>query len=335
MRKRDLVAEINSIKSRTEFNSRYDFSSRLYDIEYALNEFSEYNGNFNNELLKYIPISTIACFEAFFRSVIKEFVDFGEPYSLNVAKFSQSKNIKIDFDMISAIQAKTLTVGELVAHLLPFNNLEDILSNVSIILDKPFVTELKNYNKLSPYGDTNEFNENTKNRLEDIFKSVQKTYELRHIFCHEFATNVDIDRYLIKNNFEDCKSFLEYCNNVIWNILYPNSPETQIEINEEADSTYKLKDSELKDLIEFIVNNHKEMDEDSSISVKQFLTSIKIWKKYRDSVAAYTSSLYSTGSMHPLIYSNAMERITTEKIQSLKSEFESFLKKKNYYKELL
>ena len=133
MKKRDVIQEIKSIKSRSEFNSRYDYNSRLSDIEYALKEFSEYNGNFNVELLKYIPISTVACFEAFFNSTIREIIDFGKPYSDNVAKFNHSKNVKLDFEVVAAIQTKTLTVGEFVAHLLPYNNLEEINTNIKVI----------------------------------------------------------------------------------------------------------------------------------------------------------------------------------------------------------
>src|SRR5678815_4581745 len=119
MKKRDIIQEIKSIKTRSEFNSRYDYTSRLQEIEYAIKEFIEYNGAHNDELLKYIPIATVACFEAFFKSTVREIVDFGKPYSDNVANYNQSKNIKLDFDVVAAIQTKTLTVGEFVAHLLP------------------------------------------------------------------------------------------------------------------------------------------------------------------------------------------------------------------------
>tara|TARA_R110000868_G_scaffold167939_1_gene402502 strand:- start:1861 stop:2121 length:261 start_codon:yes stop_codon:yes gene_type:complete len=77
--KRDLINEITSIKSRSEFNTRYDFNAKLNDIEYAFQENLQYNGEYNKELLKYIPIATVACFEAFFSSTYKELIDFGKP----------------------------------------------------------------------------------------------------------------------------------------------------------------------------------------------------------------------------------------------------------------
>jgi hypothetical protein len=183
--KRDILQEIASIKSRSEFNSRYDYSSRLSDIEYALKEFSEYNGEFNQELLKYVPISTVACFEAFFNSAIKEIIDFGKPYSNNVAKFNQAKNVKLDFEVVAAIQTKSLTVGEFVAHLLPYNSLEDINSNLSILIDEDFLQGLLGFTKTSIFEEVNAVRKSFQEKPGEIIKSVKKTYELRHIFCHD------------------------------------------------------------------------------------------------------------------------------------------------------
>lgn len=97
------------------------------------------------ELLKYIPIATVACYEAFFRSTVKEIVDFGKPYSNHVANYNQSKNVKLDFEVISAIQTKTLTVGDFVSHILPYNNLSDVVSNISVLIDRDFMEELKTF----------------------------------------------------------------------------------------------------------------------------------------------------------------------------------------------
>ena len=328
--KRDFIEEIKLIKSRTEFNSRYDLTSRLYEIDYALTEFTNYNGNYNSEILKYIPISTVSCFEAFFKSVIKELVDFGEPFSKNIVNFNQSKNIKLDFEIIGAIQTKSVTVGELVGHLLPFNNFEDIKSNLSVIIGKDFIEEMKNFDKKSVYHTANALNYDKKNRLPEIIKSVKETYELRHIFCHEFATNVNIDKDRIIKNYENCKDFLEFTNVIIWETLYPNSPETQTEMNLEADNNFKNKETELQTLIDFVTSNYEKLDDAFSIDIKLFKSSIQKWQKYRESVALYQSDKFKGGSMYPLIYLTSLEKITAEKIESLKNEFEILLRKNNY-----
>ncbi len=127
----------------------------MFDIEAAFNENLNYNGEFDCELIKYIPIATVACFEAFFRSVYKELVDFGKPFSDNAIKFNQSKNIRFDFDIINAIQSKTVTVGEFVSHILPCNNFDDINSNMSTLTDMNFANDLKKFKKKSIFETSN------------------------------------------------------------------------------------------------------------------------------------------------------------------------------------
>lgn len=327
MGKRDFIQEIKLIKSRTEYHSRYDLTSRLYEMDYALSEFTNYNGEYNSEILKYIPISTVACFEAFFKSVIKELVDFGEPYNKNITNFNQSRNIKLEFEIIGAIQTKSITVGELIGHLLSFNNFEDINSNLSIIIGKDFLDEMKNFKKESVFKTANILNNDKINRLSEIIQSVKETYELRHIFCHEFATNISVDKDKIIKNYQNCKDFLELTNTVIWEILYPNSAETQSDMNQEADNNFKSKDIELQILIDFIIENHSKIDEEFSFDIKLFKNSLEKWKKYRESVALYSASNFNGGSMYPLIYSTTLENVTKEKIESLKNEFEVFLRK--------
>src|SRR5690606_8779661 len=108
-----------------------------------------YNGNFNKELLKYIPIATVACFEAFFRSVYKELIDFGKPFSDNVVKFNQSQNVKFDFEIVNAIQTKTVTVGEFISHILQCNNFEDINKNLSLLCGIDFADHIKKFKRES------------------------------------------------------------------------------------------------------------------------------------------------------------------------------------------
>jgi hypothetical protein len=163
-KKRNLIQEIIGIKTRSDFDSRHSYSNRLTEIENALK--NNQNGDLDKELLKYIPIATVACFEAFFRSIYKELIDFGKPFSENVIEFNQSKNVKFDFDIINAIQTKTITVGEFISHLLPCNNFEDINTNLSILTKNDFTDQIKKFDKKSVFEPINEdskkFKENYK-----------------------------------------------------------------------------------------------------------------------------------------------------------------------------
>lgn len=327
--KRDIITEINSIKSRSVFNSSFDYNTRYSDIEFALKEFLEQNNGYNQEFLKYIPVATVACFEGFFSSVIKELVDFGKPFSENIIKFNQSKNVKIDFNMLSAVQTKTLTIGDFVAHLLSYNNLEEINSNVSVVIDRDFLTELKNFRKESIFEHVvlqiEEFNK----RPEEIFQSVQRTFEIRHIFCHEFATNFKIERDEIINDFRNCKLFLDHAHSYFWELLYPNSPETQLEMNIQSAEEYEKTDEQLNTLISTLKNLSGE-DPMMDFDPKLFDVSQKHWHKYIQSYAKFEASLSDGGSMYPLMINTALTRKTKEKIKSLETHFQHTLRQNNH-----
>jgi hypothetical protein len=326
--KRNLINEITAIRSRSEFNSRHDFSSRLDDIEYAFKENLYYNGDFDKELIKYIPIATVACFEAFFRSVYKELIDFGKPFSDNVAKFNQAKNIKFDFEIINAIQTKVVTVGEFVSHILPCSNYDDININLSTLADINFTEQIRKFKNENNFDNPNDNSSNFIENNDQIIADIKRTFELRHIFCHEFATNIEIDKDEILRCFMNSKIFLNQTNDFIWDLLYPNAPKTQTDMNIQASETYLSKETELSILIE----NIKESTKDhayKTLDNQKFDDVIAEWKKYRTAKASFDALSYEGGTMYSLIYSGSLITTTMEKIESLKKEYEIDLRRNN------
>lgn len=324
--KRKLINEITAIKSRSEFNSRHDFSNRLNDIEYAFRENLDYNGDFNKELLKYIPIATVACFEAFFRSVYKELVDFGKPFSDNVVKFNQSQNIKFDFDIVNAIQTKTVTVGEFISHILPCNSFDDINKNLSLLCSLDFADQIKNFKRDSIFERVQDNSKQFKENGSQIIEDIKRTFELRHIFCHEFATNLRIDRDEILRCFNNAKIFLNQTNDFIWNLIYPDAPETQADMNNYASEQFAEADNELTELIATIKEASREHSY-MKLNTDLLDETITSWKKYRDKKAEMNASFVEGGSMYPTIYASSLTTTTKEKIESLKKEYTIDLKR--------
>jgi len=324
--KRNLIHEITAVKARAEFNSRHVINIRLNDIEYAFSKSFKNNGDCDKELLKYFPIATVACFEAFFRSIIKELIDFGKPYSENAIKFNQSKNVKFDFDIINAIQVKTVTVGEFVSHILPCNNFDDINSNLTILTGNDFAKSIKLFKKESIFEFINDTSKSFIDNSDQIIADIKRTFELRHIFCHEFATNVKIDKDEILRCFQNSKIFLNQTNNYIWDLIHPNEPETQADMNIQASENYKEIDKELIDLISTIKEVTKE-NSYTTLDVFRFDTTIKEWGKYREVKAEVDASYFEGGTISPLIYANSLITTTKEKIESLKNEYAIDLKR--------
>jgi uncharacterized protein YecT (DUF1311 family) len=318
--KRNLINEITAIKSRSEFNSRLDYSSRLNDIEYAFQENLDYNGDFNKELLKYIPIATVACFEAFFRSVYKELIDFGKPFSDNVIKFNQAQNVKFDFDIINAIQTKTVTVGEFISHILPCNNFDDINKNLSLLCGIDFADQIKKFKRDSIFEHVNDNSKQFIDNGDQIISDIKRTFELRHIFCHEFATNLRIDKDEILRCFNNAKIFLNQTNDFIWDLIYPNAPETQADMNNHTSDQFSEADNELTELIITIKEASKE-NSYMTLNIDLLDETLTEWKKYREVKAKLDASVVEGGSMYPTIYAGSLITTTQKKIESLKNEY--------------
>lgn len=324
--KRNYINEITAIKARLEFDSRHAFSSRLSDIEKAFRENLSSDSEFNEELLKYIPIATVACFESFFRSVIKELIDFGKPYSDNAVKFNQSKNVKFDFDIVNAIQSKTVTVGEFVSHILPCNSYEDINSNLSTLADIDFTKSIKTFERTSIFDHVNDNTRIFIANFDQIISDIKRTFELRHIFCHEFATNVKIDKKEILRCFTNSKIFLNQTNEFILDLLYPNAPETQMGMNQQASEFYGEAEIELANFI-LKIKEVANGDSDMHLNISLFDQSIAQWKEYREIKAKLDASPVQGGSMYPLLYASSLSGTTNEKIESLQKDYEFYLRK--------
>lgn len=317
--KRNYINEITSVKSRSEYTTLYDFSRKLEDIESAFNKSLNDDENLAGELIKYIPIATVACFEAFFRSVYKELIDSGKPFRDNVTKLDKAKIEKFDFNIVDAIQTKTFTIGEFISHQLTCNSFADISHNLTALTGSDFPKQIKMFK--NKRENSNKFIKNS----DQIIGDIERIFELRHIFCHEFATNLKVDKDKIWSYFTSAKVFLEHTNDFIWNKLYPDAPKTEAEMPAHATKEFEATESKLSELIETI---KKACKKDFPLNSRGFNTTIAEWKKYRETKANFDASPYKSwqGVMHYLIYIGSKRITTEEKIESLKKEYESYLK---------
>lgn len=318
--KRDIIKEIDSIRTRSEFNSREDYVDKLYDIKYTYQENLSHNKNFDKELLKYIPIATVACFEAFFRSVYKELIDFGRPFSDNVTKFNKAQNVKFNFEIVNAIQTKKVTVGEFISHILPCNNFSNINNNLTTLCNVKFAKEIKKFKRNSVFEHVTDNSKYFIANSNQIMTDIHRIFELRHIFCHEFATNLVIDKDEISRCLKHAIIFLIQSNDFIWELIYPNAPETQSDMNTQVFEEYKSVKKELTDLVLFIKETKNEGFEFIG-DMDLFDKSIEQWENYRKIKAESDAYTVLEGTMYQLLYTNSLINTTKEKIESLKNEF--------------
>jgi Lysozyme inhibitor LprI len=318
--KRNYIEEITSIKDRSKFPGRFELMGRLSAIDSIIYNLKNDGSLQSKEVLKYIPIATVACFESFFRSIVAELINKGEPYSQNVLKFNQSKNIKFDFNIVNAIQKKKISVGDLVSHILNCNNIKDFITNLSILTQMEFLEELKVFEPKSLTKRSVDTAKKFKNKSSPILESVDYVFRLRHIFCHEFATNIELEYLVVKGTYEHCKIFLFHVNDFIWNLLEPDAPLTQTEMNIRAAKDFEKAESELSKVIDEI----KSLDlsrENIYLDNKDFDLIIEKWQDYREVKAESFAKHSKGGTIFQLLKLNSLKATTEKMIAELIEEY--------------
>lgn len=95
-----------------------------------------------------------------------------------------------------------------------------------------------------------------------------------------------------------------FCNN--------SFAQTQMEINQTANTNYKKADAELNKVYKQLMLI---LDKDEKPLLIQ---AEKDWVKFRDSHCKFEASQYEGGSIQPLIYSSCLEELTKKRIAELK-----------------
>lgn len=181
---RDVIKEILAKRTRLkkgssrweQFELRHDAQIDAFDYIKA-----DIKGNpdFKYELLRYFPIGAVASMEGYFRLVIRDVIDFGEPYLSNVEKI---KDVRFAARNVLAIYGKKITLGELISHFLSLNSLEDINNYLSILLGLDFLQELSKF-RFELEGEKMSLGK----RASNLFEEIKEVFRLRHIHCHEIA----------------------------------------------------------------------------------------------------------------------------------------------------
>lgn len=315
-KKRDYVEEILSIQSRNrDYSHHLMLILRLERLETLFNQIND----IDEEILKYFPIGLIACLEGYIRTVIKQLIDFGSPFFENISKL---KSIQLDFEVVKAIHQKTITFGDFISHLLPINNLTDINTHLSILTEKDFLQELKFVHDRFEFEVLKKDKKTILENADKVYEGLAKTFELRHIFAHEIANEYFINSDTIAFCFSSVKIFIKVTSEFVSELMFPNAPLTQLEMNMVSANEYEQTFKKLEILEEEFKSLLNKED------LEKFILSQKIWNELKDKDAEFEADIGGKGgSIWPTLYNSAATSIVNKRIEYIKTTLD-------YYKEL-
>lgn len=313
---RDIIQEIENVrKRRLHTSAMAELPLRLFALE---NAFKNRDPS-QTELIRYFPVALIACIEGYFRAAIKDLIDSGEPYLTNSENLGAS--LKIDFALLRAVHGKAITVGELVAHGLPMSRLEHVDGALTGVLGTSFIDGMKT---VTGQRDRQIDETPPSPMLVDpgkVISDVKKTFEMRHIICHEIASGYPIDPSEVETCFQSCLLFLQASDELISNVMYPHRPMTQSEMNVEVHDGYQEK----KDKLDFAVDEVKArlIKSRSHEELALFSKVQEDWERYSNSWAEFFATQNIGGSIWPLIYLG----ILTDTAVDREKEIQDWLKR--------
>ena len=292
---------INDIFAKQERRKTNLTSAEVY-LRLTLLEYSyDYRNTEDKELLKYFPIAIVACLETFFRLSIKQIIDFGEPYLSNAESILPKTNI--GFDVLKGLHGDAITIGDVISHSISVSNLGHIVSNLNNLLKIDFINEVSNVKDRWAIEIDKQPDEPIISNPDELLKYISKTFELRHIFCHETASNLKLQDKDIEKCFEYSVIFLKASEELINQIMYPNAPLTQTDINLQTYKDYTSEKDNLDSLIQEL---------ETLLSEKQLKCLTKandFWKKYLEATVEIEALQYEGGTIRPSIENKAARKL--------------------------
>lgn len=279
----------------------------MNELEQALTKIDD-----NNEVLRYFPIALVATIESSFRILIAELIDGNPQYFNNAEKLL--KSYKIDFNITKALYGKEITFGNFIAHVISINNLEQINEHIYTLTDKKLLKELETHCSRWNVEVKKEPKKPMLNNPFETYKNISQTFEFRHIFAHETATNIQISLEKIQDLLQSCVSFLNSSSDYINDLIYPNAPLTQTEMNIYSAKQYEEISAKLNEL-------HDKFDQtlDEEVRKKEYKAVHEAWQTFMKLQANFEANEYKGGTIMPLIYATTAKAITEERIKYLEN----------------
>ena len=306
--KRDLIAEIEEIRQRLDGIYPVTIPFRMLWIARAFRSSPE----IDPEFLRYVPIGTVACIEGFFRSAVKECIDAGGQFKNNARRLSQVRDLRADFDILDAVHGRRISIGEFFAHQVSINRLSQIDAIMSTIIGTSF---LKRLTSVHSRWDVEMKGKPQKPIITEpgvVLKHVGEMFRLRHIYAHELVPFEEPDRTTIGEALESSVSFLKAAAEVVGNLLHPNAPLTQADMNQRSARDLAALDGKIEAVLEEL-SSLVDGERRPLLRAGQ-----AAWIEFRLQQAEFEAYTSRDGTIYPVILGGAEQSLGEERLENLK-----------------
>jgi hypothetical protein len=279
--------------------AQYEAATKLDDLKASLSSLSSKG---SSELFRYFPVAVIAVLETHFKATVQAIVDSGSPYLDRGLALTRDR-LRSASELLPILHRKTVTVGELVAHQLPFNSVASIEDALGTLFD----AKLKGLvgTARDPYHVRNEIDSlPLVDDVEALWRDLAKTFERRHILAHEAASNYVVTFDHAESAIDCAVRFTAAVDALLWATVWKHLPLTQYEMNTDAWSRYgEVRKKFARTLWHAWAIAKKNNQQ------KAFYNLHRNWRAYARGWSRFEVDEFGMGSIRPLIAATAHERL--------------------------
>ena len=305
---RDRIAELLTMKQRA--GGKYKRWPSYHDMV-SLKSSWQSNSKGFAELTTLVPVRAVTLLEVFLRRWLERLIDEGAPYVERASKLNL--NFKFDFPIARSLQGGVVPFGELFAHSVSLSEMSSICSTFDKILDGDLFEALRNTRDRWEERQTGRTGEPIITDIDAVRHSIARLLEARHILVHELPIESPSTDAELLTLVENATLFMRAADEHFANVLFPNYPMSQSEMNNQAAQDYVGYTDELEKVcaqVKTITGRH-EIDEVQ-----------KHWSAFRDAEAERQTQRHKGGSIRRMLYSLAASKITEARIKELRDWIE-------------
>jgi hypothetical protein len=198
--RRNVIVEIEAIRNRT---GPPDWDNGITKLLF-LSEQAKTNET-DSEQLGYFIVASIAAMEVYFRWEIRRLIDSGDARYTDNFRFYES--LKLSHDLLSAVHGRRVTIGKLAAHSVRLSNLDAISKTMSQLLGTGFLDLVREARNPESRREQGEAASAVISSMAEIVSAINRTFELRHIICHEAHLNTTMKADEVKSLCSSCYDF--------------------------------------------------------------------------------------------------------------------------------
>lgn len=308
----DIEAQLRDARSRMLRGSVdgefYETVRRLGELQHSLGRLG---ASADPELYRHFPVAAVAVLETHFKASVAKIIDAGSPYLERGLALARER-LRSPIDVLPVLHRKAATVGELIAHSIPFNSVTSLESALGAILDsdlKPLIQ-----GAVDPYNVRNERANSDPIVLDvtTLWRNLAETFQRRHILAHEAATKYAVSFENAKTALSCVQEFASALDAILWSTVWKELPLTQYEMNVDAWKRHRLTRGTLAKSL----RRGLEIATERGQRVR-FREMHSAWQHYARQWIQWEDEPFAMGSISPLLAALARDRALKARLEAI------------------